>query len=69
MRDRIKNAGLGTAFEDAGEESVSGESFSEAAAALVALGYSANEAQKAVSGADSSMSVEEIIKKALARLI
>lgn len=69
LRDRIKNADLDTGFEDAGEESVSGGSLSEAAAALVALGYSANEAQKAVGGADSTMSVEEIIKKALARLI
>lgn len=41
----------------------------EAANALVSLGYSPQDAGKAVSGIDGSLSVEEIIKKALAALL
>lgn len=45
-----------------------GENASEAVSALVALGYGLNDAKTAVSGVDPSLSVEEIIKKALAGL-
>ena len=38
---------------------------SEAITALIVLGYTANEAKRAVSGVDPSMNVEDIIKEAL----
>lgn len=41
---------------------------SEAVSALVVLGYSANDAKKAVEKLDGTLSVEELIKKALAKL-
>lgn len=50
------------------EEIVVSDNLSEAVSALVVLGYSPNDAKKAVSGADASLSVEEIIKTALAKL-
>ncbi|MCD8391356.1 MAG: Holliday junction branch migration protein RuvA [Firmicutes bacterium] len=53
---------------DTAYESGSGSGIEEAVGALVALGYSLNDAKAAVKGIDSSLAVEEIIKKALANL-
>lgn len=55
-------------FEDESDDILS-DNRSEAISALVVLGYSSNDAQKAVKGIDGTLSVEEIIKKALAGLL
>lgn len=47
---------------------ISSDNLSEAVSALMVLGYSQNDAKKAVSGADASMNVEDIIKTALTKL-
>ena len=58
---------------DADEVSVSDEIITdnraEAMSALVVLGYSANDARGVLSKLDSSLSTEEMIKQALARLM
>ena len=59
--DLIQNAGGGAQTED-----VITDSRAEAVSALVALGYSAADARNAVKKIDADLSVEEIIKKALA---
>lgn len=48
-----------------GGETVASDNKNEAISALVALGYNINDAKNAVMKLDSSLSVEEIIKKAL----
>ena len=58
--DLIQNADSGVEIED-----VLTDSRAEAVSALVALGYSAADARNAVKKVDASLSVEEIIKKAL----
>ena len=68
VKDKIKNTDLDINFSDDGEEIVITDNMGEAVSALVALGYSEQEAKKAVSKADSSLSTEEIIKKALVNL-
>ena len=55
-------------LEDESDDILS-DNRSEAISALVVLGYSSNDAQKAVKGIDGTLSVEEIIKKALAGLL
>ena len=45
------------------------DSKAEAMSALVALGYSANEARNVLAKLDASLSTEELIKKALAQLM
>ena len=59
--DLIQNAGGGVETED-----VITDNRAEAVSALVALGYSAADARNAVRKVDANLSVEEIIKKALA---
>lgn len=58
--------------EDAGPETMTGSDLSskygEAVSALQFLGYTQYEASKAVRGLDSSLTVEEMIKKALSTL-
>ena len=68
VKDKINNTDLNIALSDDGEEIVITDNMGEAVSALVALGYSEQEAKKAVSKADSSLSTEEIIKKALVNL-
>lgn len=69
LRDKIKNEDLDlTAYDVTTEEIPTTDSLNEAVSALAALGYSVQDAKKAVSGIDSSLSVEEIIKKALMKL-
>ncbi len=45
------------------------DNLTEAAAALTVLGYSANDARRAVSQLDSTMAVEELVKEALKLLM
>lgn len=68
LKDKLKIDELGI---DAGDETsfdVS-DNRSEAISALMVLGYSSGDAQKAVSKIDGSLEVEEIIKKALLSLM
>lgn len=46
-----------------------GDNLTEAAAALAVLGYSASDARRAVSGLDEGLSVEDLVKQALKRLM
>lgn len=68
LRDKIKNEDLDMGAYDTVDEAPVTDSMGEAVSALVALGYSHQDAKKAVSGVDGSLSVEEIIKKALSKL-
>ena len=52
----------------AASEAVSGGATGEAIAALVVLGYSQAEAATVISGLDSSLSTEELIKQALKKI-
>ena len=70
LKDKMDSVSLGI---DADEVSVSDEIITdnraEAMSALVVLGYSANDARGVLSKLDSSLSTEEMIKQALARLM
>lgn len=68
LKDKLKTEELGLD----GDETVAfdaSDNRSEAVSALVVLGYSPSDAQKAVSKVDASMEVEDIIKKALSSLL
>jgi Holliday junction DNA helicase RuvA len=68
LKDKMKNEELNIdADEEIGE--IPSDSRNEAISALIVLGYSPNDAQKAVKNIDPSLSVEEIIKKALSSLL
>ena len=72
LKDKINNEAFVAGNTDAFSPGVpfdSGNNISEAISALVALGYSSQEAQKAVKGANPSDSVEDIIKKSLKSLM
>lgn len=68
LKDKMKTDELEIDLEDESEDILS-DNRSEAISALVVLGYSSADAQKAVKGIDGTLSVEEIIKKALAGLL
>lgn len=71
LKDKFKNIDLSDIGGDAlasGADVVSGDE-SEAVEALMVLGYSPQEAKKALSGADGSLSVEDKIKYALKNLM
>lgn len=68
LRDKMKNVDLDIDLSDSGAEIQPTDNMSQAVSALVALGYSEQEAKKAVEKTDGSLSVEEIIKKALVKL-
>ena len=68
LKDKMKTDELEIDLEDESDDIIS-DNRSEAISALVVLGYSSNDAQKAVKGIDGTLSVEEIIKKALAGLL
>lgn len=68
LKDKMKTDELEIDLEDESDDRLS-DNRSEAISALVVLGYSSNDAQKAVKGIDGTLSVEEIIKKALAGLL
>ncbi len=68
LKDKLKNAdivpdGISQADFEADD------SRSEAISALMVLGYSQNDAKKAVSGIDPSLSTEEIVRISLAKLM
>ena len=67
LKDKLKNAEILPA-EIAEEISIT-DNQSEAVSALMVLGYSQNDAKRAVSGSDASLSTEEIVKQALANLM
>lgn len=68
LKDKMKTDEHEIDLEDESDDILS-DNRSEAISALVVLGYSSNDAQKAVKGIDGTLSVEEIIKKALAGLL
>ena len=67
LRDKIKNEDLDLPLDD-DTPTAEGDNRSEAAAALVSLGYSMQEAREALKGADGALSVEQFVKYALAKL-
>ncbi|MCI5604104.1 MAG: Holliday junction branch migration protein RuvA [Clostridia bacterium] len=68
LKDKMKNEDL--QIDSGSNVEINGtDNRSEAISALVVLGYSANDAAAAVKNIDASLSVEEIIKKALAALL
>ena len=72
LKDKIKNEAFVSENTDAfssGTPVISGDSVSEAVSALVALGYSAADAQRGVKAAAPGDGVEDIIKKALKALM
>ena len=68
LKDKIDAASLNIDADDIADDAPS-DSKDEAISALIALGYSAADAQNAVRKADGTQSVEEIIKKALTSLL
>lgn len=70
LKDKIKNESIVSDSTDAFEPlpSSDGSARSEAISALMVLGYSANEAQKAVAAVDGAENVEDIVKQALKKL-
>lgn len=70
LRDKIKNDDLVAATQVYKEDaSVSFGATNEAVEALCVLGYSSLEAKKALSGIDTNMDLELIIKEALKKLM
>lgn len=68
LADKLKDSEI--LPEDATEKtSISTDAQSEAVSALMVLGYSQNEAKSAVSGIDSTLKTEEIVKRALVKLM
>lgn len=68
LKDKLKTDELG--IDNSEEISFdASDNRSEAVSALIVLGYSPADAQKAVSKTDASLDVEEIIKKALGSLL
>lgn len=70
LKDKIKNESLVSDATDAFEQvaPIDASAQSEAISALMVLGYSANEAQKAVASVGDAGNVEEIVKLALKKL-
>lgn len=70
LKDKIKNESLVSDETDAFEpvQAADTSARSEAISALMVLGYSANEAQKAVAAVSDAEGVEEIVKLALKKL-
>ena len=68
LKDKLKSEDIQEMVTGGDDEIIVSDNISEAVSALVVLGYAPNDAKKAVSSADASMSVEEIIKTALAKL-
>lgn len=68
LADKLKDSEI--LPEDATEKTtISTDAQSEAVSALMVLGYSQNEAKSAVSGIDSTLKTEEIVKRALVKLM
>lgn len=70
LKDRLKKMDISSAMDSEAEEiEYSADSINEAVNALVVLGYSLQEAKRAVSKASPADSVEDIIKTALKSLM
>lgn len=68
LKDKLKNVDI--VPDDAfSEEILAEDSANEAVSALMVLGYSQQEAKKAVSKVDLTLSTEEIVKQALIKLM
>lgn len=67
LKDKLKTAELDIPSGDTANEPVS-DSKHDAVSALVALGYSVQEAQSALKGVDNTLSTEDMVKKALMSL-
>lgn len=68
LKDKLKTEDFDIDMdEDIGE--IPSDNKNEAISALIVLGYSPSDAQKAVKGIDGTLNVEEIIKKALSSLM
>lgn len=68
LKDKLKTEDFDIDMdEDTGE--IPSDNKNEAISALIVLGYSPSDAQKAVKGIDGTLNVEEIIKKALSSLM
>ncbi len=68
LKDKMKKEDLQLTDDEEAELDLS-DNRNEAVSALVVLGYSVNDASAAVRKIDGTLSVEEIIKKALASLL
>lgn len=67
LKDKVKTDNL--PLDNDEPEYLASDSADEAVSALVVLGYSVSDAQKAVGGIDPKLGVEEIIKRALSKLL
>lgn len=68
LKDKLKTEELDIDLSQEDDTAFS-DNINEAVSALVVLGYSTQDAQKAVRGIDGSLEVEDIIKKALSSLL
>lgn len=68
LKDKLKNTDI-VSEEILAEDVIADDNAAEAVSALVVLGYSQQEAKKAVTGSDMSLSTEEIVKQALMKLM
>lgn len=68
LKDKLKNTDI-VSEEILAEDVIADDNTAEAVSALVVLGYSQQEAKKAVAGSDMSLSTEEIVKQALMKLM
>ena len=66
--DKLKNSDI-VPSEDKAEHIETTNSQSEAVSELIVLGYSQNDAKKAVFELDPSLSTEELVKRALLKLM
>lgn len=69
LKDKIKKVDIEAGGKAESINEAGSDSRSEAVSALLVLGYSITDAQSAVAGIDASLTVEEIIKQALVRLM
>lgn len=70
LKDKLKNTEIvPEELASGGVEAITDNSALEAVSALTVLGYSLNEAKKAVAEIDSTLSTEEIVKQALMKLM
>ena len=68
LADKLKNSDI-LPDEEGETRPVSTNAQSEAVSALMVLGYSQSEAKSAVSGIDESLSTEDIVRRALVKLM
>ena len=68
LADKIKNSEI-LPDEEGAPRNAMADAQSEAVSALIVLGYSQNEAKSAVSGIDETLKTEEIVRRALVKLM